>query len=67
MQPKKVLDGVYNSLGDIMNFRSVGELPRNSQDIYYVRRTAKSQNENEKQSDKICPWMDKLWEVLTHA
>ena len=67
-QPKKELDKVYSSFGDVVCARSIGEPPRGTQDLYSARyQVPKSQKLKGNHKNESVVQLDELWVLLAKA
>ena len=67
-QPKKELDKIYSSVGDVVHARSIGELPRGPQDLYSARyQISKSQKLKGNHKTESVVQLDELWVLLEKA
>ena len=66
---KSVLDKVYCSVGDVIQARSVGELPRGPRDIYNARSAAKKDTVNAGRTSHVKDptGVEGIWELLEKA
>ena len=66
-QPKKELDKIYSSVGDVVHVRSIGELPRGPQDLYKIYQVSKSQKLKGNHKTESVVQLDDLWVLLEKA
>lgn len=67
--PKKILDEVYRSVGDVTTARSHGQLPRGPQDLYNARFAAKQTTESthaDQTQGNVCE-ANTIWQLLEKA
>ena len=64
--PKYALDKKYQSVGNVVKVRSIGQLPRGRKDFYNARRSAPSEVP-ERSEDGSAMLQDKLWNILVSA
>ena len=67
--PKEILDGVYHSVGDVTEARSLGQLPRGPSDVYNARFGAKhsSRSHESKHQSKNVNELNAIWQLLEKA
>ncbi len=67
-KPKKLLDQLFLSAGDVVHARSSCKLPRGAKDIYNARYSKKKANsESISSGEKFPVGVDKIWMLLEKA